>query len=644
MPRSLLSSLNGSELRAQWIIRLKKVLAEVVSTSQNAFVEGKRILYAALVANKVMDSKIKQGVPGVLCKLDLEKAYDHVLVFCFGIEYKLLPSQKNSRIPLCFKCDLGRSEGNESTFVFLCRTTGNKDRNGLSAELKWKYVMNDDSLDRLCKLDNDGSVTVVRLQRWFKIHLKASFKVVMWLSLLEVIWKCDVNLVDESSFVMDELLQSIFGDGEISHEPTLWSTLKMEEMIPWIMSVTGNVEFARCLLDGNSYPTGKILLCTVHKIEFQYDKTSKQVDVQVLKETLGDQLNQTSVKGLSETTSLPPRGGGKEEDLDYKCFEFILLLEDPKKLKSDKWERVIHPKFPDITNGSSLVKKVVNAKHGTNNHWSTKVVSSPFGVGPWKYISKLGVKFYLNWDKAIGKYFVKAAYNSLCAQNEMLVNWPCKSIWKTKLSPKALETNRHLLHCPVATGIWNMFISVFGLKWVMPRSFKDALKETIDALKAPLLQATFLSLDSRALTTFCSWSNFPPRNSPETFLDFVSSSTLDISLCNRANNNNIMLDGFLPSVNEKFSLRQKDWAASLFWHGWSCVENVHHEVWVWDFHVGVPKFEILTKSRGLSRPMLKSGVNHGNGIGIVPPGYYGGSCKALTKQVLENHITKNFMY
>ncbi|WMV06990.1 hypothetical protein MTR67_000375 [Solanum verrucosum] len=64
MPRSLLSSLNGSELRAQWIIRVKKVLAEVVSTSQNAFVEGKRILYAVLVANKVMDSKIKQGVPG----------------------------------------------------------------------------------------------------------------------------------------------------------------------------------------------------------------------------------------------------------------------------------------------------------------------------------------------------------------------------------------------------------------------------------------------------------------------------------------------------------------------------------------------------------------------------------------------------
>lgn len=32
-------------------------------------------------------------------------------------------------------------------------------------------------------------------------------------------------------------------------------------------------------------------------------------------------------------------------------------------------------------------------------------------------------------DKAVGKYSVKAAYYSLCAQNEMLVNWPWKLIW-----------------------------------------------------------------------------------------------------------------------------------------------------------------------------------------------------------------------
>lgn len=60
------------------INRLKKVLDEMVSTSQNAFVEGSQILNAALVANEAVDSRKKKGVPGILCMLDLEKAYDHV--------------------------------------------------------------------------------------------------------------------------------------------------------------------------------------------------------------------------------------------------------------------------------------------------------------------------------------------------------------------------------------------------------------------------------------------------------------------------------------------------------------------------------------------------------------------------------------
>lgn len=51
----------------------------------------------------------------------------------------------------------------------------------------------------------------------------------------------------------------------------------------------------------------------------------------------------------------------------------------------------------------ALWKKVVKAKHGTKNHWSTEVVSSPYGVGPWKYISKLGEEFYLNCKFKMGK-------------------------------------------------------------------------------------------------------------------------------------------------------------------------------------------------------------------------------------------------
>lgn len=58
--------------------RLARVLGEVVGECQHALVEGKQILDVVLTANEVVDELVSRGKEGFICKLNMEKAYDHV--------------------------------------------------------------------------------------------------------------------------------------------------------------------------------------------------------------------------------------------------------------------------------------------------------------------------------------------------------------------------------------------------------------------------------------------------------------------------------------------------------------------------------------------------------------------------------------
>ena len=58
--------------------RLNKVMSKLVNNAQNAFVEGKQILDNSLIANEVIGSMVKGKERGILCKLDIEKAYDQI--------------------------------------------------------------------------------------------------------------------------------------------------------------------------------------------------------------------------------------------------------------------------------------------------------------------------------------------------------------------------------------------------------------------------------------------------------------------------------------------------------------------------------------------------------------------------------------
>jgi hypothetical protein len=54
------------------------VLGKIISKSQNAFIRGRQILDHVLNANECLDNRLRSGEPSVICKMDLDKAYDQV--------------------------------------------------------------------------------------------------------------------------------------------------------------------------------------------------------------------------------------------------------------------------------------------------------------------------------------------------------------------------------------------------------------------------------------------------------------------------------------------------------------------------------------------------------------------------------------
>lgn len=59
-------------------IRLKNVIPSIILNSQDVFLPSKQIIDCSLLANELIDGVLKSGDARVVCKVDMEKAYNHV--------------------------------------------------------------------------------------------------------------------------------------------------------------------------------------------------------------------------------------------------------------------------------------------------------------------------------------------------------------------------------------------------------------------------------------------------------------------------------------------------------------------------------------------------------------------------------------
>ncbi|RVW47373.1 LINE-1 retrotransposable element ORF2 protein [Vitis vinifera] len=144
--------------------RLKKVLDRVVSVDQNAFVRGRQILDASLVANEVIDYWHKRKENGLICKLDIEKAYD-------SINWKFLMKELGQGDPLSpYLFVLGMEvlstllrRAGEGGFLSGCRLRG---RGG--EELTISHFLFADDTIIFCKARREQLTNLSWILAWFE--------------------------------------------------------------------------------------------------------------------------------------------------------------------------------------------------------------------------------------------------------------------------------------------------------------------------------------------------------------------------------------------------------------------------------------------------------------------------------------------
>ncbi|XP_047270263.1 uncharacterized protein LOC124899409 [Capsicum annuum] len=153
----------------------------------------------------------------------------------------------------------------------------------------------------------------------------------------------------------------------------------------------------------------------------------------------------------------------------------------------------------------ALWKDIIKLKYEMDGHWTTKLVTSTYGVGLWRAIRNLwpklrencgmkmenGMKVFFWDDRWLEQGTLKDLFPDIYILNQQENATVTKAVLtKENLMKRGFNPNptcflceevdktvAHLfLHCRITSYLWKIFINMKGLHWVMPKRIVQTLK------------------------------------------------------------------------------------------------------------------------------------------------------------------------
>ncbi|XP_075083624.1 uncharacterized protein LOC142167360 [Nicotiana tabacum] len=433
--------------------RMKRVIGKLGSGQQSAFIKNRQITDASLIANEVLDWRIKNMETVLLCKLDIEKDFDQSKL--------VIPYQhaEDDEIwsPVGLFSPTKRPQARRSPFSIPPFTGHGRPYTNAGQS-------QGDELDTGVSNDTLIFCGAERLQ---VSHLNLT------LLIFEGISGLQINMLKSTIYLINEVSN-------------------LEELAEFLCCKIGSLPTTYLGLPlGAKYKSIGVWSDVVEKVE----KRLSAWQMQYL--SMGGRL--TLIISVLDSIpsycmSLYPMPSSVLKQLERLRRRFLWEGNNTThKFPLVKWAKVIRPKYDGgmglrnlkLHNKNMLMKwlwrygqlelayweDVITTKHGAQNQWCTKENNAPHEIAgcynslnahnregnTWNPLFRRNLQDWemndlllilstleeckikehqperLIWVNSIrGKYTIKAIYNLICSQNEMLEDWPWKHVWRTR--------------------------------------------------------------------------------------------------------------------------------------------------------------------------------------------------------------------